>query len=88
MIFKETYQNAINPIDKKHVTTYMHKNFSKENNNRIGHFINNQDFSQFRWTVDEKVDFKLIEEIYKNLYPINKFLVGKKSSNLLTKIII
>jgi|MDSZ01.2.fsa_nt_gb spore coat polysaccharide biosynthesis protein SpsF (cytidylyltransferase family) len=70
---EETYQNVKNRIDKEHVTTYMHKNFSKKNNNRIGHFINNRDYSRFRWTVDEKADFILIEEIYKKLYPIKEF---------------
>lgn len=82
---EETYKNAVSPIDQEHVTTYMYKNILQKNNNRIGHFINSQDYSEFRWTVDEKVDFKLIEEIYKNLYPINKFFSWEDAIQFINK---
>jgi len=54
--------------EREHVTSYIKKHKSEF---RIFNFKNNEDLSNFRWTVDEKEDLEFIRKIYSlnNLKP-------------------
>jgi spore coat polysaccharide biosynthesis protein SpsF len=59
------YNQAIQQYEREHVTPYIYQNpeiFSTKN------FLNSEDLSYYRWTVDTPEDFKLIQEIYNSLY--------------------
>lgn len=57
--------NTINEFDKEHVTPYIRNSglFS------IANYSNDNDFSEIRLTVDEKVDFEVITNIYDHFHP-------------------
>lgn len=59
---------AIKPHEREHVTPYIYNH--KENFN-IGSFKGAEDFSSYRWTVDEPKDFEFVEQVYSILYPSN-----------------
>lgn len=58
-VLETTWKNAISGYDREHVTPYMHtdKKFKE------GSVINDTDYSELRWTVDEIEDFHVIENI-------------------------
>ena len=60
------YQNATLDFEKEHVTPYIINN---QDQFKIGNFTNNIDLSHHRWTLDYEQDYKMICEIYKELYP-------------------
>jgi glutamate-1-semialdehyde 2,1-aminomutase len=50
---------------QEHVTPYL-----KENRQvKRGAFVNDQDWSSLRWTVDEAVDFSVVEKVFKYFAP-------------------
>lgn len=53
---KETYQ-------REHVTPYIY-----ENSSSVYYYKNDIDYSKHRWTLDTEEDFKLISEVYRQLY--------------------
>ena len=59
------YKNAKTKFDKEHVTTFIRKsnNFKKFN------YLNNNDYSEYRLTVDHKEDFRIIKKIFDNFSP-------------------
>ncbi|MEA5549886.1 glycosyltransferase family protein [Anabaena cylindrica UHCC 0172] len=64
-ILEKAFQESRQPYQREHVTPYIYEHpeiFSLHNQN------NNDDLSDYRWTLDTEDDWKLIEEIYKNLY--------------------
>ena len=62
---KKTYQNAKLRYDKEHVTPYIirNKKFKKYN------YENKIDYSEFRWSLDELEDLKVIRLIYEEFKP-------------------
>ena len=62
---KKTYQNAKLSYDKEHVTPYIirNKKFKKYN------YENKIDYSEFRWSLDELEDLKVIRLIYEEFKP-------------------
>ena len=62
---KLAYKNALTFFEKEHVTPYI------RNNQNLTKFTvkNKQDLSHMRWTVDEKNDFLVIEEICNHFSP-------------------
>lgn len=58
--------NAKKPSEREHVTPYIYKNADQFKIADLRHSI---DLSKLRLTVDEDVDFYLIEKIYQNLMP-------------------
>lgn len=62
-ILEEAYNNATETYEKEHVTPYLYDNYKN-----IYYYKSKNNNAEFRWTVDTKEDFKLITEIYKNLY--------------------
>jgi spore coat polysaccharide biosynthesis protein SpsF len=62
----DAWQNGDKPDHREHVTPYIWKNEEKF---RIGIMTcRGADFSNYRWTVDNPEDFKLVQWIYENLY--------------------
>ncbi len=60
---EKAYINATLPYQREHVTPYIYENEAK-----IFYYKNKEDNSNHRWTLDTKEDYRLIEEIYNNLY--------------------
>ncbi|MCL6479747.1 MAG: glycosyltransferase family protein, partial [Peptococcaceae bacterium] len=60
------WQKANLPSQREHVTLYIHQ---QSHQFKIGSYKNKDDLSYLRWTVDEPLDFELVDQIYKALYP-------------------
>ncbi|MBN2881026.1 glycosyltransferase family protein [Candidatus Woesearchaeota archaeon] len=67
-ILEWMWKNCTKKSEREHVTTYIRENESKF---KIYCQKSSVDKSNLRWTVDEESDFKLITEIYHQLYPLN-----------------
>ena len=69
-ILVNAWKNANLSSEREHVTLYIrnHPEIYK-----LGGLTNDVDYSDLRWTLDEKEDFVLINEIYENLYDMNEF---------------
>jgi spore coat polysaccharide biosynthesis protein SpsF len=63
-LLKNNIDLIIEDFDKEHITQYFYRmdNIKKKN------FKNNVDLSHLRWTIDTKLDIKMVRKIYKNLY--------------------
>jgi spore coat polysaccharide biosynthesis protein SpsF len=66
---EDAWKKAVLPSDQEHVTPYIWRNSSAKGNwqFRSKNFENDTDFSSFRLTVDEKVDFELVSELVRVL---------------------
>lgn len=62
------YKYAEKLSEREHVTPYIYNNPNKF---KLMGYINEEDLSSYRLTLDTKEDFKLIETIYQNLYKKN-----------------
>lgn len=65
----KTYKEATQEFEKEHVTPYIYRNPDKF---ILMGYSNSRDLSNYRFTVDTKEDFELIQIIYDNLYDFNK----------------
>ncbi len=65
---KTAWSEAKLPIQREHVTPFIWQNRERF---KIGCFKNDINLSKYRWTVDEPEDFRLIQAIYRGLYPNN-----------------
>lgn len=65
---RTAWEKANTTAQREHVTLYIHR---QPKVFRLGCVKNCVDLSDLRWTVDEKMDFMVVEEIYKQLYPAN-----------------
>lgn len=54
------WKKTLDSIDREHVTSYFYRN---PKNFKILNVTNKQDLSNYRWTLDEKADFNLIEQL-------------------------
>ncbi len=61
---------ATKKINREHVTRYIHKNAS---NFKIYSLNNDEDYSEYRLTLDEHKDFELLNKIFKELYSKDNF---------------
>lgn len=66
---KITAQTAIKPYEREHVTPFIRTSsiFSHRN------IANTVDLSHLRWTVDELVDFAVIEQVFQHFHPRTDF---------------
>jgi spore coat polysaccharide biosynthesis protein SpsF len=65
-------RNATEGFEREHVTPYIYRHpelFTLRN------YTNDRDLSFHRWTVDTEEDFRLINEIYKELYRSDKIFL-------------
>jgi len=58
----KAYLNADKEYQREHVTPYLYENME------VFYYMNDINYSQYRWTLDTKDDYKLISEIYRHLY--------------------
>ena len=64
---EKTWKEATIPAHREHVTFYMWKN---PNIFKIGQYKNHKpNQAGYRLTIDYSVDYELLKEVYKNLYP-------------------
>ena len=63
------WQNSKGPYELEHVVPYIIRHPERFS---IANLKNNDDLSQFRWTVDEIEDFELVKQIYDALYDKNR----------------
>ena len=62
---KEAWKSASSEVDREHVTPFIWKNPKRF---ELGVLLADRDYSQFRWTVDNREDFEVIERIYERLH--------------------
>ncbi|MBS4537824.1 glycosyltransferase family protein [Clostridium sp. D2Q-11] len=61
---EEAYNNAQEKYQREHVTPYIYEN----DKYKKYFYMNDINYSKYRWTLDTEEDFELIKEIYKYLY--------------------
>jgi glutamate-1-semialdehyde 2,1-aminomutase len=84
MSFKSLEQanlEAISSYDREHVTTYIRnsENFFKSSIKHI------EDFSNFRWTVDEPEDLNVVRNIFQHFSPEYIFFMGANTRSKAVK---
>lgn len=67
---KNAVQNAKWESEREHVTPFIKKNSKRF---KLYNFENNEDLSNYRWTVDQKEDLVFIRKIYHLLKPKHVF---------------
>ncbi|MED4534086.1 glycosyltransferase family protein [Metabacillus fastidiosus] len=77
---QQAYQEALLSIDREHVTSYFYTNSDIFRLQTVKHGYN---YENYRWTVDTKEDFKLIQLILGELYNPNKVFLLEDVINLL-----
>jgi spore coat polysaccharide biosynthesis protein SpsF len=66
MALKEAANQAKLKSEREHVTSYIKNNSEKF---KLYNYKNKQDYSKFRWTVDEKKDLEFVRKIYFEMSP-------------------
>ncbi len=64
-------REAKTPLQREHVTPFIHRHHDGPGPFRVGHYLGPADFSHLRWTVDEPEDYQVVKEIFDALYPVN-----------------
>jgi spore coat polysaccharide biosynthesis protein SpsF len=64
-------REATTPLQREHVTPFIHRHHDGPGPFRVGHYLGPADFSHLRWTVDEPEDYQVVKEIFDALYPVN-----------------
>lgn len=67
-VLEKAFKEAKLDRDREHVTAYLYTNKDKFS---LGCYKSNEDYSNYRWTLDTEEDFKLINIIYDELYKEN-----------------
>jgi glutamate-1-semialdehyde 2,1-aminomutase len=62
---EQANQETTDPYDREHVTPYLRKS----GRFKTGSMVHQQDLSSLRWTVDEQVDFVVIEKVFHYFWP-------------------
>jgi spore coat polysaccharide biosynthesis protein SpsF len=62
---KQAWQHAVLPSYREHVTRFF---YTQPTQFKLGTVKNDTNLSHLRWTVDEPIDFELIDHIYQSLY--------------------
>lgn len=65
---EQAWLEATLPSMREHVTPFL---YQQPQRFKIGQYKGAPNLSHLRWTVDEPLDFKLVERIYTMLYPAN-----------------
>ncbi len=60
-------ERAHTPAEREHVTYYIRQHADQF---KIGTLSRTPSLAHLRWTVDEPADFELVEQIYRQLYPV------------------
>lgn len=70
---KQARQETNAPFDREHVTPYLRK----PGRFKTAAMQYTQDLSALRWTVDEPVDFEVMEKVFQYFHPRNDFTWGE-----------
>lgn len=62
-VLENAFNNAEEKYQREHVTPFIYEKATK-----VFYYKNDVDYSKHRWTLDTDEDFKLITEIYRQLY--------------------
>ena len=65
-VLKNAFKNATELLHREHVTPYIWKNKNKFNTGVL--FPKKNDYSAYRFTIDNEEDLKMIKSIYNQLY--------------------
>jgi glutamate-1-semialdehyde 2,1-aminomutase len=58
---KEAWENSFKEYDREHVTPFI---YNPNNNFKISNFLNKEDLSHLRLTIDEPIDFNVISNVF------------------------
>lgn len=64
-VLENAWQRAALPSEREHVTPYIKKNGGLF---KVQNVLNDVDYSELRWTVDEVLDYQLLNVIYDKLF--------------------
>lgn len=64
-VLKDIWEKSNLKSEREHVTLYIRNNLDSY---KIGDYVNDNDLSNLRWTLDEKEDFIFINSIYEKLF--------------------
>lgn len=81
-VLEKAWNEAKLQSEREHVTLYIrnHPEIFK-----ISNFVNDKDYSQLRWTLDEAEDFEVIKTIYENLFSEDKVFLMNDIIEFLSK---
>jgi spore coat polysaccharide biosynthesis protein SpsF len=79
---QHAYQKAEKPSEREHVTLYLYKHPETFKLKNVSYPAN---LSHHRWTVDTPEDFKLIQLILNNLYPVHPHFKMQDILNVLAQ---
>lgn len=68
--------------DREHVTPFIRRETPAD---KMGELLNDQDFSQYRWTLDTDEDYELLSNLVDCLYPENPQYEWEDALSLLEK---
>ena len=66
---EDAWKEARLPSEREHVTPFFYQSKGRF---KIGSYKSSRDLSALRWTVDELIDFQLVNDIFQALYPKNQ----------------
>ena len=78
----EAWNESVLPSEREHVTPFIHDNPSRY---KVGHLKQEQDYSFYRWTVDEPEDYEFVKRVYELLYRLDKKFLTENIFDLLEK---
>lgn len=79
---EKMWKQAEDKSEREHVTLYLHRHKEEFSTANVK---NEEDFSGYRLTLDEEDDYKLIKEVYQELFPTNHDFGLKDIINLLKR---
>jgi spore coat polysaccharide biosynthesis protein SpsF (cytidylyltransferase family) len=65
------HREAQTPLQREHVTPYIHRFHDGPGPFRVEHHRGPADFSHLRWTVDEPADYEFVRQVFEALHPAN-----------------
>jgi len=71
---KEAYENAKLKSELEHVTPYIRNHPEKF---KLGSFVGSKNYENLRWTLDNPEDYRLLSEIFDNLFKANSYISYK-----------
>jgi spore coat polysaccharide biosynthesis protein SpsF (cytidylyltransferase family) len=78
---EKIWKNAKLPSEREHVTSYIRNNLRQF---KTFNYVNDEDLSDHRWTVDEKQDLKFVRKIYSLMHP-RKYFTTRQILHLISK---
>jgi spore coat polysaccharide biosynthesis protein SpsF len=81
-VLEKAYKEAGEQPDREHVTLFMYR---RPEQFRLANSSGAVDYSHHRWTVDTPEDFRLIQLILQELYPVNNRFTWLDVLNLLNE---